>query len=280
MLVGATAGIRDDGERAGRRRDDEARAARIERDGVDAFLARVAGPAAVRLAARRARGPRRPPHEHRRGSGRQPPPRRHRRAGAAVGPPRRAGDARAAGGGRAGREVHRARARRWRRRSAPTRASRSCAGAGHAAHLERPDAFVEIVRAFLDATLARPQAPAPAATPNTSWSRAGRLQHGDQRGPRAPSQHPPARRHREAAATSEGTSEQGGQRRQDERGATERRRRPGARRRATASLVAEAHGQRALARDRVGRDVAQVVHHEQGAWRAARPARRPAPSPP
>ena len=38
VLVGATAGIRDDVERDDRRRDDEARAARIEREGVDAFL--------------------------------------------------------------------------------------------------------------------------------------------------------------------------------------------------------------------------------------------------
>ena len=38
VLVGATAGIRDEDERDGRRRDDEATAARIERDGVDAFL--------------------------------------------------------------------------------------------------------------------------------------------------------------------------------------------------------------------------------------------------
>ena len=38
VLVGTTAGIRDDVERADRKRDDEARAARIERDGVDAFL--------------------------------------------------------------------------------------------------------------------------------------------------------------------------------------------------------------------------------------------------
>ncbi|NLV54540.1 MAG: alpha/beta fold hydrolase [Acidimicrobiales bacterium] len=39
VLVGATAGIDDDGERAARRRDDEARAETIEREGVDAFLA-------------------------------------------------------------------------------------------------------------------------------------------------------------------------------------------------------------------------------------------------
>ena len=37
-LVGATAGIRDADERNGRRRADEARAERIERHGVDAFL--------------------------------------------------------------------------------------------------------------------------------------------------------------------------------------------------------------------------------------------------
>ena len=40
VLVGATAGIQDAGERAARRRDDEAQAAAIERDGVDAFLER------------------------------------------------------------------------------------------------------------------------------------------------------------------------------------------------------------------------------------------------
>lgn len=40
VLVGATAGIEDHGERAARRQADEARAAGIERDGVDAFLER------------------------------------------------------------------------------------------------------------------------------------------------------------------------------------------------------------------------------------------------
>ncbi|MEZ5373377.1 MAG: alpha/beta fold hydrolase [Microthrixaceae bacterium] len=40
VLIGATAGIEDPGDRQARRRDDEALADRIERDGVDAFLER------------------------------------------------------------------------------------------------------------------------------------------------------------------------------------------------------------------------------------------------
>ena len=62
MLVGASPGIADDEERRARRAADEARAARIERDGIEAFAASWSGlplfadqPPAVAAAAHAAR---------------------------------------------------------------------------------------------------------------------------------------------------------------------------------------------------------------------------------
>ncbi len=52
VVLGATPGIEDDSERADRRRSDEALAAEVERDGVEAFLTRwLAGPLFERLPA-------------------------------------------------------------------------------------------------------------------------------------------------------------------------------------------------------------------------------------
>ena len=149
VLVGATAGIRDDVERADRRRDDEARAARIERDGVDAFLREwLAQPLFGSL----------------------PPEARgldDRRTNTAAG---LAASLRLAGTGAqeplwnrlaelempvllvAGERDQRFSeiAREMALATGSNARVALVADAGHAAHLERPDPFVEIVKTFLD----------------------------------------------------------------------------------------------------------------------------------
>ena len=149
VLVGTTAGIRDDVERADRKRDDEARAARIERDGVDPFLREwLAQPLFTSL----------------------PPEARgldDRRTNTAAG---LAGSLRLAGTGAqeplwdrlaelempvllvAGERDEKFTALAHEMATAIGGNARVAlvADAGHAAHLERPGAFVEIVRTFLD----------------------------------------------------------------------------------------------------------------------------------
>ena len=149
VLVGTTAGIRDDVERADRKRDDEARAARIERDGVDAFLREwLAQPLFTSL----------------------PPEARgldDRRTNTAAG---LAASLRLAGTGTqeplwdrlaelempvllvAGERDEKFTALAHQMAVAIGGNARVAlvADAGHAAHLERPGAFVEIVRTFLD----------------------------------------------------------------------------------------------------------------------------------
>ena len=148
VLVGTTAGIRDDVERADRRRDDEERAARIERDGVDAFLREwLAQPLFASL----------------------PPEARgldDRRTNTAPG---LAASLRLAGTGAqeplwdrlaelempvllvAGERDEKFTALAHEMAAAIGDNARVAlvADAGHAAHLERPDPFVEIVRTFL-----------------------------------------------------------------------------------------------------------------------------------
>jgi len=149
LLVGTTAGIRDEVERVNRRRDDEARAARIERDGVDAFLREwLAQPLLASLPSG-ARGL------------------DDRRAITAAG---LAASLRLAGTGAqeplwdrlaelempvllvAGErdEKFTVLAREMAAAIGTNARVALVADAGHAAHLERPDDFVEIVRTFLD----------------------------------------------------------------------------------------------------------------------------------
>jgi 2-succinyl-6-hydroxy-2,4-cyclohexadiene-1-carboxylate synthase len=149
VLVGATAGIRDEGERARRRRDDEERAARIERDGVDAFLREwLAQPLFASL-----------PHEARGLD--------DRRTNTAAG---LAASLRLAGTGAqqplwnrlaeldmpvllvAGERDERftALAHEMEHEIGGNARVALVAGAGHAAHLERPDAFVAVMETFLD----------------------------------------------------------------------------------------------------------------------------------
>jgi 2-succinyl-6-hydroxy-2,4-cyclohexadiene-1-carboxylate synthase len=149
VLLGATAGIEDDSERAARRRADEALAGLLERDGLDAFLERwLAGPLFADLPAEAAGLDDR---------------RRNTVEGLAA-------SLRLAGTG--------AQAPLWRqlpnlsmpvlvlagerdekfaaigRRLAATIGSNASAAsipdAGHAAHLERPDALVAALRSWLD----------------------------------------------------------------------------------------------------------------------------------
>ena len=149
VLVGATAGIRDEIERDRRRRDDEARAARIERDGVDGFLDEWLAQPLFASLPREARGL------------------DDRRTNTAAG---LAASLRLAGTGAqeplwdrlaelempvllvAGErdEKFTALAHEMEQAIGGNARVALVAGAGHAAHLERPDAFVEVVRTFLD----------------------------------------------------------------------------------------------------------------------------------
>jgi 2-succinyl-6-hydroxy-2,4-cyclohexadiene-1-carboxylate synthase len=148
VLIGATAGITDESERAARRRADEERAARIERDGVDAFLREwLAQPLFASL----------PPEAR----GLQ-----DRRTNTAAG---LAASLRLAGTGAqdplwdrlselempvllvVGELDHKFTALAHEMAAAIGANARvvSVTGAGHAVHLEQPEAFVAVVRAFL-----------------------------------------------------------------------------------------------------------------------------------
>jgi 2-succinyl-6-hydroxy-2,4-cyclohexadiene-1-carboxylate synthase len=149
VLVGASPGIADPGARAGRRDADEALAAGIERDGVAAFLDRwLAGPlfaslpeAAAGREERLANSPGGLASALRRlGTGAQEPL-WERLAG--LGPPALlvagALDAKFA-----------AIAREMAAAIGPRARVALVGGAGHAVHLERPDAMAALVEAFLD----------------------------------------------------------------------------------------------------------------------------------
>ena len=69
--------------------------------------------------------------------------------GRPVGPPRAARRAGAGAGRRARREVQRHRAATWPRPSASNARFEAVADAGHAAHLERPEAFLRVLRRWL-----------------------------------------------------------------------------------------------------------------------------------
>jgi 2-succinyl-6-hydroxy-2,4-cyclohexadiene-1-carboxylate synthase len=149
VLVGATAGIRDDLVRVTRRRDDEARAARIERDGVDAFLHEWLAQPLLASLPREARGL------------------ADRRTNTAAG---LAASLRLAGTGAQDPLWHRlpelempvllvaggrdekftALAREMAVAIGDNAHVALVADAGHAAHLERPDTFVGIMETFLD----------------------------------------------------------------------------------------------------------------------------------
>jgi 2-succinyl-6-hydroxy-2,4-cyclohexadiene-1-carboxylate synthase len=149
VLVGASPGLTDPGARARRREADEALAAGIERDGVAAFLDRwLAGPlfaglpeAAAGRSDRLANGPAGLAYALRRlGTGAQEPL-WGRLAG--LRPPALlvagALDAKFAGI-----------AREMAAAVGPTARVALVPGAGHAVHLERPDALAALVEAFLD----------------------------------------------------------------------------------------------------------------------------------
>ena len=175
VLVSATAGIDDPGERADRRRTDDALAARVEADGVESFLrfwldqplfatlpagaagleTRLGGTAgglasSLRLA----------------GTGTQQPL-WDRLAGIAVPVLVVAGQLDAkytALGGRMARTI------------GPRARLEVLPGAGHACHLEQPGAFLDVVTSFLDApresTAPRQiQIPTASSTPKTSCRR-------------------------------------------------------------------------------------------------------------
>lgn len=155
VLVGASPGIADPGARARRRDADEALASGIERDGVAAFLDRwLAGPLFAGLseaaAGREDRLANRPAGLasalRRLGTGAQEPL-WGRLAG--LGPPTLlvagALDAKFAGI-----------AREMAAAIGPTARVALVPGAGHAVHLERPDAMAALVEAFLDDPGARP----------------------------------------------------------------------------------------------------------------------------
>ena len=149
VLLGANPGIEDAAGAVGPPGHDDALADTIERDGVDAFLdAWLAQPLFASL-------PRTPPTS-RTGAAtrppgwrRQPAPGRHGHAGRPVGPAREAGDAGARAGRRARHQVRRHRQRASPTRSGPTATFEVIPDAGHAAHLEQPDAFLGAVRRWL-----------------------------------------------------------------------------------------------------------------------------------
>jgi 2-succinyl-6-hydroxy-2,4-cyclohexadiene-1-carboxylate synthase len=148
VLLGATAGIRDAAERARRRADDEARAARIERDGVDAFLRDWLDQPLLATLPAEARG-----LDDRRtntaaglaaslrlaGTGAQEP--LWDRLAELEMPVLVVAGARDATFAAHAREMAAAIGANARVALVP--------GAGHAAHLERPDAFVELVGSFV-----------------------------------------------------------------------------------------------------------------------------------
>ena len=105
VLISATGGIDDAGDRAERRAADEQLADHVLAVGRGGLRGRVAGPAAVRRPDRRSGPPPGPTGQHRRRPGLQPAPGRHRHPGAAVGPPGRADHAGAGGGRPARRQV-------------------------------------------------------------------------------------------------------------------------------------------------------------------------------
>ena len=157
-LEGASPGIEDASERHARRQSDEALAAAIERDGVEAFVSRWE---ALPLFASQARLPAAVREELRRqrlasdavglasslrgmGAGQQEP--LWRRLGEISVP------ALAIAGGLD--EKYSALARRMAAAMPDARAE-VVAGAGHAVHLERPEAFATMMRGFLEECLSR-----------------------------------------------------------------------------------------------------------------------------
>jgi 2-succinyl-6-hydroxy-2,4-cyclohexadiene-1-carboxylate synthase len=157
VLIGASPGIADPGDRAGRRADDEALAGRIEREGVAAFLERwLAGPLFATLPAEAAGREERLANTpeglasalRRLGTGAQEPLWDRL---ATLGPPALlvagALDAKFA-----------AIAREMAAAIGPAAELVLVGGAGHAVHLERPAELAELVEEFLAATLGGPPA--------------------------------------------------------------------------------------------------------------------------
>ncbi|HEX9994834.1 MAG TPA: alpha/beta fold hydrolase [Acidimicrobiales bacterium] len=150
VLVGATAGIEDPGERAARRAADEALADRLERIGVEAFVDEwLAGPlfaglpAWARFEAERREGSAAGLAASLRlaGTGTQPPS-WHRLGELAMPVLVVAGE----------RDIRfSAAGRRLAAAVGPNAAFAAVPGAGHAAHLEAPDRFLAVVRPWLAA---------------------------------------------------------------------------------------------------------------------------------
>jgi 2-succinyl-6-hydroxy-2,4-cyclohexadiene-1-carboxylate synthase len=148
VLLGATAGIEDDGERAARRRSDETWATELERDGLEPFLQRwLAQPLFATLPADAA------DLDDRRRNTVDGLASSLRLAGTGSQQPRWTDLARLGmpalilAGQRDARFG--ALGRRMVREIGPAAEFATIPGAGHAAHRERPDVFLAVVRAFL-----------------------------------------------------------------------------------------------------------------------------------
>ena len=164
----------------------------------------------------------------------------------------------------------------------PAAAARLVPGAGHAAHLERPSTFLTVVRSWLRASAGQGRqgqgararkAPGPTACryPEPQGQEAaeeqvdpsGVGQHGDEVDAPVASQH----RHHRPPGRHRGRQGQDGHRPLPQpRHQRHHHHRPHQQPdvQPAGAHVAEAHGQRPLARGRVARDVAQVVDHQQG----------------
>ena len=248
---------------------------RSNADGVDAFLDRVAGAAAVRQPAARRLAARRAPRQHRRRIGVEPAPRRDGRPAVAVAAPRRRCRCRCSSSPAQLDAKFAAIAERMAT-LIPNATVAIVAGAGHVVHLERPDRVprhaASLARRQLDRRSAdrasghavhrAPGRPSSAPRRRAAGGRSrralrsapGRSRHRESGAPAARRRAQRARpisaagRHAMAATTTS-----------DERGGDEGDVQP------PRPPVTEAHGERALARRPVGRDVAQVVDDEQGA---------------
>ena len=171
VLLGGTAGIEDPAEREQRRQQDLATAARIERDGLEAFLDDwLAQPLFAGLPPERAvpdaSGSRTPSTGCGRASSRPAPAPRTRRGTSSTASTCRCSCSPAPTTPSSPRSPS-----AWPPRSAPTPPLALIEGAGHAAHLEQPERFLAVVQPWL-------AAPRPLTRPGQrSWSTGRGTQH-------------------------------------------------------------------------------------------------------